>query len=62
MSDIAATAVAMKQAQTVQTAQLLMVKKTHEMEMSLISMLAEAVDNAPAPSPAGMGAHVDKRA
>lgn len=62
MSDIAATAVAMKQAQTVQTAQLLMVKKNHEMEMSLISMLAEAVENAPAPAPAGMGAHVDKRA
>ncbi|AEQ52983.1 YjfB family protein [Pelagibacterium halotolerans] len=62
MSDIAATAVAMKQAQTVQTAQMLMVKKQHEMEMSMISMLTEAVENTPAPAPAGMGANVDKRA
>lgn len=62
MSDIAATAVAMKQAQTVQTAQMLMVKKQHEMEMSMISMLTEALENAPAPAPAGMGANVDKRA
>ncbi|MAN77076.1 MAG: hypothetical protein CML24_07745, partial [Rhizobiales bacterium] len=53
---------AMKQAQTVQTAQMLMVKKQHEMEMSMISMLTEAVENAPAPAPAGMGANVDKRA
>ncbi|MBN14763.1 MAG: hypothetical protein CMJ15_06020 [Pelagibacterium sp.] len=62
MSDIAATAVAMKQAQTVQTAQMLMVKKQHEMEMSMISMLTEAVENAPAPAPAGMGTRVDKQA
>jgi hypothetical protein len=62
MSDIAATAVAMKQAQTVQTAQMLMVKKQHEMEMSMISMLAEAVENVAAPAPAGMGAKVDKSA
>ena len=62
MSDIAATAVAMKQAQTVQTAQMLMVKKQHEMEMSMISMLTEAVENAPALAPAGMGTRVDKRA
>ncbi|WP_417583692.1 putative motility protein [Pelagibacterium sp.] len=62
MSDIAATAVAMKQAQTVQTAQMLMVKQQHEMEMSLVSMLTEAVESAPAPAPAGMGAMVDKRA
>jgi len=62
MSDIAATAVAMKQAQTVQTAQMLMVKKQHEMEMSMISMLTEAVENAPAPAPAGMGTKVDKLA
>lgn len=59
MSDITATAVAMKQAQT---AQMLMVKKQHEMEISMIAMLTEAVENAPAPAPAGMGANVDKRA
>ncbi len=47
---------------TVQTAQMLMVKKQHEMEMSMISMLTEALENAPAPAPAGMGANVDKRA
>lgn len=60
MSDIAATAVAMKQAQTVHLAQIAMVKKQHEMDMSLISMLTDAVQSAPAPE--GMGTRVDKRA
>lgn len=62
MSDIALGAVAMKQAQTQHMAQILMVKKQHEMDMSLIAMLTEAVENAPAPAPAGMGTMVDKRA
>lgn len=62
MSDIAATAVAMQTAQTQHRAQLLMVKKQHEMEMNLISMLTQAVENAPAPAPAGMGVRVDKSA
>lgn len=62
MSDIAATAVAMKQAQTVQTAQLLMVKQQHQMEMSLVAMLTDAVESVPPPAPAGMGTAVDKRA
>ncbi len=62
MSDIAATAVAMKAAQTRHVAQLLMVKKQHEMETNLVSMLTEAVEAARPPAPAGMGAVVDKSA
>ncbi len=62
MSDIAATAVAIKQAQTLHMAQIAMVKKQHEMDLSLVSMLAQAVDSAPAPAPAGMGTRVDKSA
>lgn len=62
MSDIAATALAMQTAQTQHTAQLLMVKKQHEMEMGLANMLAQAVESAPAPAPAGMGLRVDKSA
>lgn len=60
MSEIAATAVAMKQGQIQHMAQILMVKKQHEMDMSLIAMLTEAVESAPAPE--GMGLMVDKRA
>ena len=59
MSDIAASAVAMKTAQTRHMAQLLIVKKQHEMEMSLVAMLDKAVRP---PAPAGMGAVVDKSA
>ena len=59
MSDMAATAVAMKTAQIRHSAQLLMVKTQHEMEMSLVAMLDKAVRP---PAPAGMGAVVDKSA
>lgn len=62
MSDIAATAIGMQMAQTRHTAQILMVKKQHEMEMRLISMLTQATENTPAPAPSGMGARVDKSA
>lgn len=60
MSDIAATAVAMKQAQIRSSAQIAIVKTQHEMEMSLISMLTEVAESAPAPQ--GMGTRVDRRA
>lgn len=62
MSDMAMAMVASKQAQTVHTAQILMVKKQHEMEMSLINMLTQAVEAAKPPVPSGMGAVVDKHA
>lgn len=62
MSDIAATAVAMQAAQTRHTAQILMVKQQHQMEMNLVDMLTQAVESAPAPAPAGMGTRVDKSA
>ena len=60
MSDIAATAVAMQTAQTQHSAQIAMLKKSHEMEMSLVNMIAEVAASAPAP--AGMGTRVDKSA
>lgn len=62
MSDIAATAVAMTQAQTQQTAQILMLKKQHEMQQSLVNMLSESVEAAKPPAPSGQGAVVDKSA
>lgn len=61
MSDMAMAALATKQAQTQHTAQLLMLKKQHEMDMSLLNMLAEAVQAA-APAPEGTGLVVDKSA
>ena len=49
---------ALKQAQTQQIAQIKIMKKQHEMQMSLINMVGELVDNAPAPN--GTGTKVDK--
>ncbi|MCB9992294.1 MAG: hypothetical protein H6873_01420 [Hyphomicrobiaceae bacterium] len=49
-----------KQAATQQVAEFKIMKKQHEMEMSLIDMLTEVVRSAPAPS--GQGAVVDKSA
>jgi hypothetical protein len=60
--DMAMSAMATKQAHTLHTAQIAMVKKQHEMDMSLINMLAQAVDNVPPPAPDGMGTRVDKSA
>ncbi|WP_196260678.1 hypothetical protein [Pelagibacterium limicola] len=60
MSDMATAAVATKQALFLHKAQIAMVKKQHEMEMSLINMLTEAVENAPRPD--GTGAVVNKSA
>lgn len=51
---------AMRMAGTQQAAQLAIVKKNHEMEMSLINMLAEVAKAAPPPE--GQGLVVDKRA
>ena len=60
MMEIAAQLVAMRMAGTQQAAQMAMLKKNHEMEMSLVNMIAEAAKSAPAP--AGQGLVVDKRA
>lgn len=62
MSDMALAAVSMKQAQTQNTAQILMTKQAHEAEMAVIDMLNQAVEGAKAPPPAGMGAMIDKSA
>ncbi|MND03899.1 hypothetical protein D3C83_239420 [compost metagenome] len=45
---------------TQQVASMAIIKKNHEMEMSLVNMLAEVAKSAPAPS--GQGFVVDKRA
>ena len=60
MTEVAAQLIAMRMAGTQQAAQMDMVKKNHEMEMSLVNMIAEVAKSAPAPS--GQGLVVDKRA
>ena len=60
MMEIAAQLVAMRMAGTQQAAQMAMLKKNHEMEMSLVNMIAEAAKSAPAP--VGQGLVVDTRA
>ena len=60
MSDMALAAVATKQAQTQNLMQIAMVKKQHDMEMSLINMLTQAVESAPRPD--GTGTVVNKSA
>lgn len=62
MSDLAATAVAMQQAQTANLMQIAMVRQQHQMEQGIVAMLAEAVESAPPPAPQGQGLVVDKRA
>ena len=62
MSEIAGTAVAMRAAQTQQSAQLLMVRQNHQMEQNMINMLTQAIESAKAPAPAGMGGQIDKSA
>ena len=52
--------IALRAAQTQQLVQIAVVKKAHEMEMSVVNMLDQAVRSAPAP--ARQGAVVDKRA
>lgn len=59
-STIATAAVATNQAMARQQAQMSMIKQQHEMQMSLISMLTEAVESAPVPE--GVGGVVDRTA
>ena len=58
--DVTAQILALRMAGTQQAAQMAILRKNHEMEMSLVNMVAEAVRSAPAPT--GQGLVVDKRA
>jgi hypothetical protein len=58
--DPATQVLAMQLGKTQQLIQIAIVKKAHEMEMTLVDMLDQAVRSAPAP--AGTGTIVDKRA
>ena len=60
MMDVATQLLSMRMAGTQQAAQMAIIKKNHEMEMSLVNMVAEVAKSAPAPS--GQGLVVDKRA
>lgn len=60
MTEVAAQLMAMRMAGTQQAAQMAMIRKNHEMEMSLVNMIADVAKSAPAP--AGQGLVVDKRA
>jgi hypothetical protein len=55
-----ASILAMRAQQTQQLVQIAVMKKSHEMEMSMVNMLDQAVRSAPAPQ--GQGTRVDKRA
>ncbi len=59
MVDVTSQLVALRLAGQQQAAQLALMKKAHEMEMSLVSMLAEAAKSTP--PPAGQGLVVDRR-
>ncbi|WP_029042325.1 putative motility protein [Cucumibacter marinus] len=59
---VALQAVALKQAQTQQTAQMLMTKKNHEMEQQLVDMITQSAENLKAMPAPGTGARVDKSA
>jgi hypothetical protein len=58
MADVATQLMAMGATQ--QSAAMAIMKKNHEMEMSLVNMVAEIAKSAPAP--AGQGLVVDRRA
>ncbi len=60
MADVATQLMAMRMGATQQTASMAIMKENHEMEMSLVNMLADVAKSAPAPS--GQGLVVDKRA
>ena len=60
MVDVATQLMAMRMGATQQAASMAIMKKNHEMEMSLVNMVAELVRSAPAPT--GQGLVVDKRA
>ena len=57
--DVATQVVTMRAAATQQLAQVAIAKKQHQMEMNLVSMLAEVAKAAPPP---GQGLAVDKSA
>ena len=57
-TDLASNLLTARAAQTQHSVQIAVVKKQHEMEMNLITMLTEAS----APLPAGQGTRIDKRA
>lgn len=59
--DMAAAAVAVNQAKVQNSAQIAMVKKSHEMQQSLVNMLSQSVERAAALAP-GQGTQVDKSA
>lgn len=56
--ELATAATSMLAAKTQNAMQIALLKKQHEMEMSVVNLLAEAVQ---APPPAGMGTIIDKR-
>jgi hypothetical protein len=60
MMDVATQLMAMRMGATQQAASMAIIKKNHEMEMSLVNMLTEVARSAPVPS--GQGLVVDKRA
>ena len=60
MMDVTSQLLNMRMAGTQQAAQMAIIKKNHEMQMSLVNMIGEVAKAAPAPS--GQGLVVDKRA
>jgi hypothetical protein len=60
MMDVATQLMAMRAGATQQAASMAILKKNHEMEMSLVNMVAEVVKSAPAPK--GLGLVVDRHA
>lgn len=56
-SDLSMSLMAARTAQTQQSAQVAIVKKSHEMEMALVKMVDEVARSAPPP---GQGSRVDK--
>jgi len=57
--EISSQIMAMKQSATQQTATLKIIKKQHEMQMSMIDLIAQTAKTAP---PAGQGLVIDKTA
>lgn len=57
--ELAGSIMAVKQAATQQTAQMKILKKSHEMEMALINMIDQVAKSAPPP---GQGTKVDTSA
>ena len=60
-ADLAGIAVGLQMDAARQSAQIAILKKSHEMQMSLVAMLADAGKAQP-PAPEGMGRAVDKTA